>query len=123
MSADTTRRYAGRRAVPARSLSGRFACRVVSAPREQGQIGVLALGLFVLAAILVLGAVDVTAAQLARMRLLDAADAAALDAADALDERSAYESGMLERLILTDGSVPETARTHLARAPRTPGLT
>ena len=94
MNADTTRRYAVWRGVRARSLRGRLDRRVLSATsREQGQIGVLALGLFVLAAILVLGAIDVTAAQLARMRLLDAADSAALDAADALDERAAYEGG------------------------------
>jgi Flp pilus assembly protein TadG len=97
--------------------------RLRRARGEQGQIGILVLGLFCIVLVLILGAVDVTAAQLARMRLLDAADAAALDAADALDERSAYESGMLERLILTDGSVQEAARTHLARAPRPPGIT
>jgi Flp pilus assembly protein TadG len=57
---------------------------------EEGQIGILILGLFSIVLVLILGAIDVTAAQLARMRLLDAADAAALDAADALDERAAY---------------------------------
>ena len=39
------------------------------------------------------------------MRLLDAADSAALDAADALDERAAYEGGVLDHLTLTDESV------------------
>lgn len=83
----------------------------------------LALGLFVLATLLVLGAVDVTAAQLARMRLLDAADSAALDAADALDERAAYEGGVLDRLALTDESVTAAAGAHLARTPLPPGIT
>ena len=123
MSADTTRRYAGWRAVPARSLRGLVGRRILSAPREQGQIGVLALGLFVLAAILVLGAIDVTAAQLARMRLLDAADSAALDAADALDERAAYEGGVVDHLALTDESVAGAAGEHLARTPMPPGIT
>lgn len=90
---------------------------------DEGQIGVLALGLFVLATLLVLGAVDVTAAQLARMRLLDAADAAALDAADALDERAAYEDGVLDQLALTDESVANAAAAHLARTPLPSGIT
>ncbi len=124
MSADTTRRYAVWRAVRAQSLRGRLDRRVLSATsREQGQIGVLALGLFVLAAMMVLGAIDVTAAQLARMRLLDAADSAALDAADALDERAAYEGGVLDHLALTDESVAGAAGAHLARTPMPPGIT
>lgn len=90
---------------------------------EEGQIGVLALGLFVLTTLLVLGTVDVTAAQLARMRLLDTADSAALDAADSLDEVSAYENGVLDRLALTDDSVASAAVAHLARTPRPPGIT
>ncbi|HET8987664.1 MAG TPA: pilus assembly protein TadG-related protein [Humibacillus sp.] len=94
-----------------------------SARREDGQVGILILGLFSLVLVLILGAVDVTAAQLARMRLLDTADAAALDAADALDERAAYETGVLDTLTLTDGSVQEAAQTHLARVPRPPGIT
>ena len=94
-----------------------------SARSEEGQIGVLILGLFSLVLVLILGAIDVTAAQLARMRLLDAADAAALDAADALDERAAYETGVLDALGLTDQSVAEAAASHLARMPRPPGIT
>ena len=43
---------------------------------------------------LVVGGVDVTAVQLARARLLDAADGAALDAADSLDEPGAYGHGL-----------------------------
>ena len=94
-----------------------------SARGEEGQIGILILGLFSLVLVLILGAIDVTAAQLARMRLLDAADAAALDAADALDERAAYETGVLDALGLTDQSVAEAAASHLARVPRPPGIT
>ena len=124
MSAGRAGRYAVCRAAPARSLRGLLGRRVRSATSgEQGQIGVLALGLFVLATILVLGAIDVTAAQLARMRLLDAADSAALDAADALDERAAYEGGVLDHLALTDESVAGAAGAHLARTPMPPGIT
>lgn len=89
---------------------------------EEGQIGVLALGLFVLATLLVLGTIDVTSAQLARVRLLDTADSAALDAADSLDESSAYENGVVDRLALTDESVVSAASAHLARTPRPPGI-
>jgi Flp pilus assembly protein TadG len=107
---------------PARALR---ALRSWVRPRraDEGQIGILVLGLFVLVTLLVLGAVDVTAAQLARMRLLDTADAAALDAADALDERVAYEQGVLDRLAVTDESVSTAASAHLARTPLPPGIT
>jgi hypothetical protein len=105
-------------AVPLASLRRRASVR-----GEEGQIGILILGLFSLVLVLILGAIDVTAAQLARMRLLDTADAAALDAADALDERAAYELGVLDALALTDGSVREAAQSHLARVPRPPGIT
>lgn len=91
--------------------------------RDDGQISVLILGLFLLVSALVLGAIDVTAAQLARMRLLDTADAAALDAADALDERSAYQQGLGDRVALTDASVRESATALLSRTPRPVGVT
>lgn len=97
--------------------------RAAAVRADGGQIGILILGLFCLVLVLILGAVDVTAAQLARMRLLDAADAAALDAADAIDERAAYESGVLDSLALTGGSVRQAAESHLVRVPRPPGIT
>ena len=81
------------------------------------------LGLFAIAAILILGAVDVTAAQLARMRLLDTADATALDAADAIDERTAYTQGLPDRLVLSDASVRSAADAHLGATPLPAGVT
>lgn len=89
---------------------------------EEGQIAILILGLFVITLVLVFGAIDVTAAQLGRMRLLDAADATALDAADALDEAAAYAQGVTETPVLTDASVRAAAEQHLARTPRPTGL-
>lgn len=93
------------------------------ASREQGQIAVLILGLFVIVLVFILGAVDVTAAQLARMRLLDTADAVALDAADALDVTAVYGGGVAGPLVLTDASVRAAAQEHLARTPTPPGIT
>lgn len=103
----------------------RRVCRVPRLRRrdaDQGQIAILILGLFVITLVLILGAIDVTAAQLGRMRLLDAADATALDAADALDEEAAYAHGLTETPVLTDASVRAAAEQHLARTPRPSGL-
>lgn len=91
--------------------------------RDDGQIGLLILGLFSIVALLVVGAIDVTAAQLARMRILDAADAIALDAADSLEEASAYRSGVTDAVALSDASVATAASEHLARTPLPAGLT
>jgi hypothetical protein len=91
-------------------------------PTEDGQIAVLVLGLFVVVLVFILGAIDVTAAQLARMRLLDTADALALDAADALDVGAVYEGGVEGPLVLTDNSVQEAATAHLSRTPRPTGI-
>lgn len=92
-------------------------------PRDDGQIGLLILGLFAIVALLVVGAIDVTAAQLARTRILDTADALALDAADALEEVSAYRSGVQGAVSLSDASVSSAAADHLARTPLPAGLT
>jgi Flp pilus assembly protein TadG len=107
---------------PPRTL-WRLRGRIAGRRRDAGSVSVLVLGLFVLVVVLILGAIDVTAAQLARMRLLDTADAAALDAADALDERAAYEQGVLDNLTLTDASVRDAAAAHLAATPLPPGVT
>ncbi|MDC5697254.1 pilus assembly protein TadG-related protein [Intrasporangium calvum] len=97
--------------------------RGARAATEDGQIAVLILGLFLIVLVFILGAIDVTAAQLARMRLIDTADAAALDAADALDPDSVYGGGVGGPLALTDRSVREAAEAHLARTPIPSGIT
>ena len=78
---------------------------------ERGQISVLIVGLFVIAALLVFGGIDVTAAQLARIRLIDTADAAVLDAADALDETGAYERGLTHSVAVSSATVKQSARS------------
>ncbi|MEO7131553.1 MAG: pilus assembly protein TadG-related protein [Dermatophilaceae bacterium] len=89
---------------------------------DDGQISILILGLFMITLLLVLGGIDVTAAQLARMRLLDTADSVALDAADALDLEAAYRGGVTGQVLLTDDSVRRTAVEHLAAVPRPTGI-
>jgi len=93
-----------------------------SGGRDDGQISVLILGLFVIAAMLIVGGVDVTAAQLARVRLIDAADAMALDAADALDERAGDGRGLEQGVALTTTSVVTAAQAHLAARPAPDGV-
>ncbi|MBM6404367.1 hypothetical protein JQN72_08960 [Phycicoccus sp. CSK15P-2] len=66
---------------------------------------------------LVAGGVAVTSAHLSRMRLLDAADGAALSAANALDE-GAYRGGVGESVPLSDASVRARAAEYLAREQR-----
>lgn len=83
---------------------------------EEGGITILIIGLCMIALTLTLGVVTVTSAQLARMRLLDAADAAALDAADALAGR-AYADGIGAAVPLTDDTVWIAAQANLAARP------
>ena len=89
---------------------------------DQGQISVLILGFSLIALMLIIGGVDVTAVQLSRTRLLDTADSAALDAADALDNGSAYSGGLKTAVPITDGSVVQSATGYLAAQPRPHGI-
>lgn len=89
---------------------------------EAGTISIFVLGLTVIAVLLVMGAVAVTSAHLSRMRLLDTADAAALSAANALDE-SAYAEGLGQAVPLSDASVRERAAQYLAVTERPASVT
>ena len=60
---------------------------------EAGSLSVLTLSLVMIAIVLILGGVGVTSALVARMRLIDAADGAALSAANAL-AGTAYTQGV-----------------------------
>jgi hypothetical protein len=97
--------------------------RPVRQPRpareDAGQILLLALGYTLLAFALVVVAVDATAVHLARTQLLDAADAAALDAADAVDPASVYAGGVHRVVPLSDAGVRAQAAAYLSsyRAP------
>ncbi|NHN56449.1 hypothetical protein G9U51_11735 [Calidifontibacter sp. DB0510] len=86
--------------------------------REEGRILLLGAGLFALLGLLVVGGVDVTAVQLAKLRVLDAADAAALNAADDADPTDLYKGGVGTGIPLTAGRVATSARTSLSRQDR-----
>jgi hypothetical protein len=88
---------------------------------EQGQVMLLVLGLAVVVIVLVAGSVAATSAQLSRMRLIDAADGAALDAADSLDAGT-YGRGVSRAVGVSDATVTETARAYLAERRRPESL-
>lgn len=82
----------------------------------------LIIGLFSVCLLLVIGGVDVTATQIARTRLLDAADSAALDAADALDEQAAYTAGIGPSVRVSTATVREAAARNIAARPKPVGI-
>lgn len=84
---------------------------------EAGQISVLLIGMVAITLTIILGVVGVTSVQLSRIHLLDAADAAALDASDALAREQAYAGGIGAGLPVTDQTVREQAAAHLAGRP------
>jgi hypothetical protein len=88
--------------------------RVVGEASDDGQILIMILGYALIALSLVVVATDATAVYLARTQLLDAADAAALDAADAVDPASVYVHGVGEEVPLTDATVRATASAYLS---------
>lgn len=88
---------------------------------EAGQVTLLILGMAMVVVMLIGGTVAVTSAQLSRMRLLDAADGAALDAADSLDS-TAYRKGLAAAVPVSDATVRQTAEAYLAERSRPPGV-
>lgn len=87
---------------------------------ESGQISLLSLGFALVAIMLIIVGVDITAVQLARTQLWDAADGAALDAADSLSEQTVYAGGLGVRLPLDTARVAGAASAYLSvdRRPR-----
>ena len=84
-----------------------------SARDEQGSMTILVIGCMAIAVLLVLGTIVATSAQLARIRLLDVADGAALASADALDQ-TAYGEGFDDTVVISDRTVWESAESYLA---------
>ena len=83
---------------------------------DEGQVLLLVLVYTVIAASLVLVAASASSVHLARKQLLALADAAALDAADALDTGAFYAQGARpgEGVPLTDASVRASVGEHVA---------
>lgn len=116
----------GRAALPGRPLrwlpyAARRRLALLHHRPERGQISLLLLGMTVIAMMLIVGGMAVTSAQLSRIRLLDVADGAALDAADTLDVR-AYHDGLGDAVTLSDGAVRAAATAYLASRPLPPGM-
>jgi hypothetical protein len=94
----------------------------VSAPsaRDEGQILPLLIGYLMIAIALVTVVVDITAVHLQRDRLFAVADAAALDAADAVDRPQFYGDGITgssaAAVPLSNQTVRDSVRDYLALA-------
>lgn len=82
---------------------------------DTGQISVLVIGYCTIAIALLMVVASASAVHLERKRLLEVADAAALDAADALDTSVYYgsDAGRLAGVPLTDGSVRASVLAYL----------
>lgn len=89
---------------------------------EQGQLALLILGLSLIAITLVAGGLAATSTQLARIRLLDVADGAALDAADGLDP-GAYRRGVGRAVPLSGEGVRRDAARYLGEQSLPRGVT
>ncbi len=85
---------------------------------EDGQISILLIGMMSVSLLLILGVIGATSMQLSRIQLLDAADAAALDAADSIAEATVYEGGVGDGLQLTSEGVVAAASRNLAQRVR-----
>ncbi|MGB3859662.1 MAG: pilus assembly protein TadG-related protein [Ornithinimicrobium sp.] len=85
---------------------------------DEGGISVLVIGMMAIAMLLIVGVVAATSLQLSRIQLLDAADAAALDAADAVSQESVYSGGVADGVPLTSEGVTAAAVEHLAARQR-----
>ena len=86
---------------------------------DEGRIALLSLGFALVALVLVLLVVSASAVHLQRVRLFALADAAAADAADALDEGAYYGGGggLVDGAVpLSDASVRASAQRYLGAA-------
>ena len=84
---------------------------------EQGSITLLIAGCMAIAMVLILGTIVATSAQLTRVQLLDVADSAALDAADAFDQ-GAYQRGVDDAVAISNATVWNSAEEYLWAAER-----
>lgn len=90
---------------------------------EDGQISILLIGMLAITLTIIFTVIGVTSVQLSRIQLLDAADAAALDASDALNQEQVYAGGLGEGVPVTGETVAAAAAEHLATRERPTRLT
>lgn len=92
--------------------------------RESGQIMMLSLAYALIALALILVIASASAVHIERKQLLALADAAALDAADAIDLEVFYGGGAAEpgSVPLTDSTVRAAVVRHVATSPSAAGL-
>lgn len=100
----------------------RATTRQLATRDERGSMTLLVIGCLSIAVLLILGTVVATTAQINRVRLLDVADGAALDAADAID-MEAYRLGFDDAVRISNGTVWESAESYLAARERPERIT
>jgi hypothetical protein len=88
---------------------------------EEGRVMLLILVLTMICTLLITGVIAVTSVHLSRMKLLDAADGAALAAANALDD-TAYSAGVGEAVPLSNATVQQAAGAYVASRPKPVGM-
>jgi len=88
---------------------------------EEGRAALLILVFSMICILLITGVIAVTSVHLSRMKLLDAADGAALAAANALDD-TAYRGGVGEAVPLSNATVRQAAGDYVARRPMPAGM-
>ncbi len=81
---------------------------------ESGQISIYILGLTIVAMMLIVVTYGITSVALARVRLMDAADSAALAAANAFDAGTYTDRGIQDTVPLSDATVRQAAAESLA---------
>lgn len=89
---------------------------------EEGRVAMLVLVFSMICILLVTSVIAVTSVHLARMKLLDTADGAALAAANALDD-AAYRAGVGRAVPLSNATVQRAAGDYVAGRPRPTGMT
>ncbi|PRY62837.1 putative Flp pilus-assembly TadE/G-like protein [Knoellia remsis] len=84
---------------------------------EEGRVIPLILVFTMICILLITGVIAVTSVHLSRMKLLDVSDGAALAAANALDEGTAYGGGVRGAVPLTDATVRQEASEYVSSRP------
>lgn len=92
------------------------------ASREAGSISIYILGMVLVAVMLIVVTVAITSVSLARVRLMDAADSAALVAANAFDENTYSANGIRQAVPVSDATVQQAAGQHLGSSTMPPGF-